>query len=43
MKSTIRTEVKNQQRRARIWARIVQASKVVQAHAKITHHVGTAY
>lgn len=39
----IRAEVKTQQRRARLWARIVPASRVVNNYTGRILHVGTAY
>jgi hypothetical protein len=43
MKTTIRTEVKKQLRRARLWARIIPASQIVKPYTGVTRHVGTAY
>ena len=41
--SPIRTEVKSQQRRARLWALIVPASQIVKPYTGVIRHVGTAY
>ena len=45
MKTTnpIKVEVRQQQRRARLWAHITPASQIVKPYTGVTRHVGTAY